>query len=109
MRRRMRLRRRGGAPFTFAVVLTVAAGLSLAEEHAWVTAGLPEGFSSHLPGERARDATPQIKPATPQYGPFGAAPDRRVGASGDNAPKAAPDSPGVGSRALTRDEPPAHK
>jgi len=36
-----RLRRRGIVPLAFAVLLTVAAGLALAEEHAWEDASAP--------------------------------------------------------------------
>ena len=39
----VRQMRRSIVPFTFAVVLTVAAGLGLAEEHVWTPAEGPKG------------------------------------------------------------------
>lgn len=79
-------------PFTFAVLLTVAAGLSLAEEHAWAPAAVPEGSaaSSDLSGRSAKGAMPDE-----------AVSDRHPGSTGGHTHKAATSKPGVGSRALT--------
>ena len=89
---RCRMRWRGVVPFAFAVLLTVAAGLSLAEEHAWVPAVVPEGSvtSPDLSGKSAKGAIPDE-----------AVSDRHPGSTGGHTDKAATSKPGVGSRALT--------
>jgi hypothetical protein len=81
---RYRLRRRGIVPFAFAVLLTVAAGLSLAEEHGWEQAEAPaagaEGaVGSDMPGTAAHPA----------------------GSMSGRERKQVEGRPGVGSRALT--------
>jgi hypothetical protein len=93
------MRRRGVLPFTFAALLTVAAGLSLAEEHALVPAVVPavvpEGSvtSSDLSGKGAKGAMPDARPHK-------AVSDRHPGARDGHAHKAAARKPGAGSRAL---------
>jgi hypothetical protein len=86
---RFQMRRRGIVPLAFAVLLTVAAGLSLAEEHALVPTTTPKGaaMSSDLPNGCA-------------------APDRAAAASksetgGIHSHQQCRHKPGVGSRALT--------
>jgi len=90
---RYRLRRRGIMPLAFAVLLTVAAGLALAEEHAWehawAPAAAPDGAvpSAELSGRAAH--------------PDGRETDRTPGSVGRHDRKQAESKPGVGSRALT--------
>jgi hypothetical protein len=101
------MRRRGLLPFTFAALLTVAAGLSLAEEHAWVPTVVPEGSvtSSDLSGKGANGAMPEAMPHK-------AVSDRHPGSTDGHTHKAAARKPGVGSRALTghdEQEPATHE
>jgi len=92
--------RRGIVPFAFATVLTVAAGLSLAEEHAWRPATARQGAvtSSDLSAKGARPTAggADLNPAA-MSGPE------------HNGPRPAERRIGVGSRALTGHygEPPA--
>ena len=97
------MRRRAAVPFTFAVLLTVAAGLSLAEEHAWAPAAVPEGSatSSDLSGKSAKDGMPDK-----------AVSDRHPGSRDGHTRKAEAPKLGVGSRALTghdEQEPATHE
>jgi hypothetical protein len=78
-------------PSAFAVLLTVAAGLSLAEEHGWAPSVVPEGSvtSSDSSGKSTKGAMPDK-----------GALDLRPGSTGGQIHDAATPKPGVGSRAL---------
>jgi hypothetical protein len=78
-------------PFIFAVFLTVAAGLSLAEEHAWAPSAVARGSgtSSDLSGRSGESAVPDKAMA-----------DRDPGSTGGRFYKAATSKSHVGSRAL---------
>jgi hypothetical protein len=75
-------------PLAFAVLLTVAAGLSLVEEHAWTPATAPDSVMSS-------DLT--SKGAPPHQGIS----DRDPGSADTYGHLQAVRQPGVGSRALT--------
>jgi hypothetical protein len=89
-------------PFTFAALLTVAAGFSLAEEHAWGPAAGPavapaSVTSSDQSGQRAKGAMPVLDRSALDRAVSGFHADP---AESDNR-KASTRQPGVGSRALT--------
>ncbi len=83
-------------PFIFAVLLTVAAGLSLAEEHAWAPSAVARGSvtSSDLSGKSGESAVPDK-----------AMSDRGPGSTGGRLHKAATSKSHVGSRALVGHDP----
>jgi hypothetical protein len=83
------MRRRGGVSLAFAVLLTVAAGLSLAEEHAWVPATPGTAMSPDV----SRRSAPGEATAIP-----------RLETGGVHGRRQAGHNPGVGSRALTGHE-----
>jgi hypothetical protein len=78
-------------PFAFAALLTVAAGLSLAEEHAWAPSAVRQGSvtSSDLSSKNGESAMPDK-----------AISYRHPGFTGGPVHKAATSKPRVGSRAL---------
>jgi hypothetical protein len=86
---RLQMRRRGIVPLAFAVLLTVAAGLSLAEEHAWVPAA-PEGAAT--PSDLSKGAGPATGIRNHARAHSHATAHGHAGV---------PPKPGVGSRALT--------
>ena len=94
MRRRMR-HRGVVVPFIFAVLLTVAAGLSLAEEHSWAPSAAARGAvtSSDLSGKSGESPVPDK-----------AMSDRNPG-SGGRVHKTATSKSHVGSRALMSHDP----
>jgi hypothetical protein len=83
-----RARRQGIMPLVFAVLLTVAAGLSLAEEHVWVPA-TPDGAVTSSDSSSSR------------ADPDGRETGRDPGSTGVHGQRHAGPNPGVGSRALT--------
>jgi hypothetical protein len=82
-------------PFIFAVLLTVAAGLSLAEEHSWAPSAAARGsVTSDLSGKSGESAVPDK-----------AMSDRKPGSTGGRVHRAATSKSHVGSRALMSHDP----
>ena len=95
---RHRMRRRGVVPFTFAALLTVAAGLSLAAEHAWAPSAAAgrSVTASDLSSKSGESAMPDK-----------ALSGREPGSTGGRVHKAATSKSHVGSRALMSHDPQA--
>jgi hypothetical protein len=86
---RFQMRRRGIVPLAFATLLTVAAGLSLAEEHAWMPITTPVGAAVSARLSSGREA--------PNEGTSAAKPET----AGMHSQMQAGNKRSVGSRALT--------
>ena len=85
-------------PFIFAVLLTVAAGLSLAEEYSWAPSAAARGsVTSDLCGKSGKSGESAV--------PDKAMSDQDPGSTGGRVHKAATSKSHVGSRALMSHDP----